>query len=421
MRKPQCGRVLVLGGLMLIPWAALAADPSASGAMRFAEPALASFVQTVVDASPQVQAARAALEASEAFKAAAARPLYNPELSLNAENADTDTRTLGLSQTIDWGGKRSARAAVAESERLAVEAEYLRVRWAVTVELLSGLARHQTAVKRDGLAEDRVRLMGDFATLAQRRFDAGDLNQVELDLAALAFADARMRKATAAADRAEARQQVRSLALNSPPTKWPIFAAQLPELPFTAGDSQAMVLTLPEVRAAQRRADAAGAVVELRRRERRPDPTLSLEGGQEDDQTLIGLSVSIPLPVRNRLRHQVTAATAERRQAVQMADDILRRAHARLISASERYQLAQGAWRDWASTGRVSLSRQGDQLRRLWQAGEISTTDYLVQLRQTLEVQESALDLRRALLGAWFEWLAASGRVDTWLRQGATP
>ena len=104
----------------------------------------------------------------------------------------------------------------------------------------------------------------------------------------------------------------------------------------------------------------------------------------------------------------------------QIADDIQRRAYARLISAAERYELSQGAWRDWERTGRVSLTRQADQLRRLWEAGEISTTDYLVQIRQTLDVQESALNLGQALWRAWFEWLTASGQIDAWIGQGAT-
>ena len=56
-----------------------------------------------------------------------------------------------------------------------------------------------------------------------------------------------------------------------------------------------------------------------------------------------------------------------------------------------------------------------EQLQRLWESGEISTTDYLVQLRQTVDVQDSALDLRQLLWRAWFEWLMASGQVDTWL------
>jgi cobalt-zinc-cadmium efflux system outer membrane protein len=383
-----------------------------------ADPALVQFVQTVVEANPRVQAARAALDASSAFRDAASRPLYNPELSLETESSDIDTRTLGISQTLDWGGKRKARTAVAESDRLVVEAEYLAARWAVAVELLDGLAWHQTGAERDALAQTRQQLMDEFAALAQRRFDAGDLSQVELDLARLASTDARIQKATAGAGLAEARQAVRNLTPRSPVAGWPSLPGALPALPKSAEDLQSLVLALPEVLAARRQVESADAVVELRRRERRPDPTLSLAGGDEGGETLIGLNVTIPLFVRNRFSHEVTAAIAERSQAQQLADDVIQRAYSRLVSAAERYDLSRGAWGDWVSTGQSSLTRQTEQLQILWQAGELSTTDYLVQLTATLGVRESALDLRESLWRAWFEWLWASGKVDAWLGQG---
>ena len=129
--------------------------------------------------------------------------------------------------------------------------------------------------------------------------------------------------------------------------------------------------------------------------------------------------MTIPLFVRNRYNHEVTAAIAEQSQAQKIADDVMQRAFARLSSAEERYQLSRDAWGEWETIGQSSLTRQTEQLKKLWQAGEISTADYLVQVRQTLDVQESALDLRQALWRAWFEWLWASGQVDAWLGQGA--
>lgn len=418
MQKPLCGFVLLLGGLILIPWAAQAADTGAIGTTR-ADPELIRFVQAVVETNPRVQAARAALDASGSFRDAASRPLYNPELSLDAENADSETRAIGISQTLDWGGKRKARTAVAESDRLVVEAEYVAARWAVTVELLDGLAQHQTGVERDALAESRRQLMQEFADLARRRFDAGDLNQVEFALAKLASTDARIQKATAGAGLAEARQAVRNLTPRSPAEQWPQLPASMPVLPQTASDPQVLILALPEVLAVRRQVESANAVVELRRRERRPDPTVSLAGGREDGENLVGVNVTVPIFIRNRFNHEVTAAMAERSQAQQIADDVMQRAHARLISAAERYELSRGAWGDWELTGQTSLTSQTEQLQKLWAAGELSTTDYLVQLRQTLDVQESALDLREVLWRAWFEWLWASGQVDAWLGEGA--
>lgn len=415
MTLRPCWLALVWSGLLLVPWTKADAETTPFQA----EPNLVQFIQTVVNANPRVQAALAALEAQGAVRDAASRPLYNPQLSLSAENAETDTRAVGISQTLDWNGKRRARTAVAESDRLVSEANYLGTRWAVTVDLLDGLARHQIGVERDALADSRRGFMAEFAALAERRFEAGDLAQVELDLARLALADARIQKATTGARLAEARQAVHNLTPASTTSTWPSLPSAMPALPTSAADPQSLVLALPDVMAARRQVESADALVELRRRERRPDPTLSLAGGEEQGESLIGLNLTIPLFVRNRFSDEVTAAMAERSQAKEIANDAMQRALARLMSATERYVLSRDAWSEWESAGQISLARKTSELQKLWQAGELSTTDYLVQLTATLDVRESALDLRETLWRAWFEWLSASGQVDPWLGQGA--
>ncbi len=213
---------------------------------------------------------------------------------------------------------------------------------------------------------------------------------------------------------------MRNLTLLSASDQWPVVETELPSMP-NLDDPQKLVLGLPEILAAERRVDAADALVELRERERRPDPRLGLRGGQEDDSTLIGVNLSIPLFIRNSFKYEVTAAVAERDRAQQILDDMLRRAYVRFIGASERYQISRDAWRGWEQTGQISLQRQGDLLQRLWEAGELSTTDFLVQVRQTLDTRESALDLRLTMWRAWFEWLAASGQVDNWLGMEKSP
>ena len=178
-------------------------------------------------------------------------------------------------------------------------------------------------------------------------------------------------------------------------------------------------MDLPPVREAQSQAEAASAQASLRELEGRSDPILTLRGGREDDETLIGLSVTIPLSIPNSFRHEETETSAERRQAQQVLSDVSRRAYTRFLGAQERYRISLGAWQDWRDTGDVSLQSQGALLRRLWEAGELGTTDYLVQLRRTLDTEESALDLRRSIWRAWFEWMTASGQIESWLGTGS--
>lgn len=404
----------VLCGLIVMSWTTLGAETTVLGNAR-ASIVLTRFVQAVVDSNYRVQAARAGLEASSALRDAASRALYNPELSLDAENAQARIRTLSISQTLDWGGKGKALTEVAELDRLIAEAEYRDARWAVAVDLLNGLAQYQTGVERNRLAEMRQQLTEEFAMLAQRQFEAGELDQLELDQALLSLTEARIQKAMAAADLAEARQAVYSLGLRTPEAQWPPLPEELPEIIEHGADTQALVQALPGVIAARRRVTMADAVVDLRRREQRPDLTLNFTGGYEDGERLIGLGLSIPLPIRNRFTHEVTAAMAERDQARQLAEDAIKMAHASLTSAAERYELLRSAWGEWEHTGRKSLDRQSDQLRRLWQAGDLSTADYLAQLEQTIHVRESALELHDQVWRAWFEWLRASGQVGVWV------
>lgn len=415
MRISKFLLAVLVAGLPLSLWSAQSDPPQ--DVLLFdtrPDPELQQFVRSVVDANPQLQAARFAVEASRALESAAGRPLYNPELQADYENATDAQWEVGIGQAIDWTGKRDARSSVAAAERQAMEAEYLAQRRKLTADLLAGLTQHQVGMQRETLAAERVQAMSDFADLARKRFAAGDLNQVESELATLAALDATIQRATAGAELAEARQAVRNLAPDLSPERWPLLTTVPPAAP-AIDEPQSVVLALPEVAAAQRRVQAADAVIELRQRLRKPDPTLSLRGGQEADSTLVGINFSIPLYIRNSFSHEVTAAVAERDQAQQLADDLLRRAYARFISATERYRLSHEAWKNWEQVGQPSLARQSDVLRRLWEAGEISTTDFLVQLRQTLDTRENALDLELVMWRAWFEWLAASGQVEAWL------
>lgn len=412
MLIPRYGRALISGSLILLA-ASVLADESPTEVLR-ANPALQRFVQDLALSNPDVLAASAALDASGALRDAAARPLYNPELNAQAESSADDARTLGISQTLDWAGKREARGNAAERERLLAESRYQLSLWSFSTDLLGRLAAHQIATERDELAAAAERIMLEFAALAKRRYRAGDLNQVELSVASLAATDARIQRATRAGDLAAARQAVRALAVEAPPPSWPQLSTP-PPLAHISGEPEALVRALPEVLSAFKQIDLESVRVAVRRKAQKPDPTLSLRGGEQAGESLVGLSVSIPLFVRNRFDNEVRAALADRNEAEFAADAVLRRADARLESARERYELLRGAWDDWEQAGQPSLALQTDQLRQLWQAGELSTTDYLVQLRQTLEVQDNAFALRLALLEGWLEWLRASGQIDDWL------
>ena len=394
------------------------APPEFTNTSRAAEPALIQFVQSTVDRNPLVKAASFKLVASTSYESAAARPLYNPELEFEAEDTDVELRTIGISQTLDWSGKRGARESVAAAERLAVEADYQLTRRQVATELLNGLASHQTALDRTALAKERAELTEEFAQIAKRRFDAGDLQRVDFNLANLVKAEARIKLATTTSSLADAQQAISNLVPFDSRPRWPslstVFVA-----PSPFNDSESITSAMPEVRAAQSRLQAAIATVTLRKREKRADPTIGVTGGEEGGESLVGIRISVPLPLRNRFQHEVSAALAEQTQAQQVLNNTQLRANSRLSNSLQRYQIAHAAWQEWQALGQENLRQKTDELRRLWGAGELSTTEFLVQMGQTVDIRDSALELRLALWQSWFEWQSASGQLDQWLGYNA--
>jgi len=405
MRRRLLTSAAVLGCTLLLPvWAVSATE----------QPALTNLVRAVLDENPRALAARSALDAAQANERAADRPLYNPDLEIEYEDAGAATKMLGLSQTVDWGDKREARTRVAAFERERVTAELAEIRQALAIELLTALADYHTAAELTALAKQRRSLMQRFLSLTEQRIQAGDLGQVALDLARLADTEANLQLARLRGVQVETEQALTAIAgagLNG----WPA----LPDIPsstqFDTANIDTLLEQLPALRAARSQIATARAAVALSRRERKADPTIGLRGGREASDNLIGLTLFIPLFVRNNFSAEVDVANADAIQIEQSVQNIYRTSRAQLISTARRFELGRQAWDDWRQTGQTSLESQTQLLERLWQAGELSTADYLVQIKQTLDTRTAATELHGSLWQSWFQWLAASGKAEFWL------
>lgn len=391
--------------------------PSASVAP---EP-LQAAVRRLWDSSPDVQAARAQLDAARARADAAARPLYNPTLVLDAEDADVDRRTAGLSLTLDLSGKRRARASQGSAELRVSEAHDTRVRRDIAARWLKAWSATALAERQSVLGQRRLALMQRFDELAAQRLKVGDISSPERDLAGLALGEAQVQQAALVADEAAARaslQAVGSGQIASPPP--------LPDgLPpaWTAAPAARASDELPELVQARAEQDSAEAGVRMAQRARIPDPTVSLTGGQVRNgpvsDRVVGLNVSIPLPVLNNGRAEVAAARA---QAEAVAADVRARRQvldAALVEARTRYAAMRTAATAFRGGRAAAFEDRAALLEKLWRAGEISTSDYLVQLKQSLDTALSGLELESRAWQAWLDYLTAAGRLTDWVDGGS--
>ncbi|MEP7185669.1 MAG: TolC family protein [Rhodanobacter sp.] len=416
-RSAPFGAVCLLYALALSAAPAIFSSPSAGAVpTTFASAPLQQAVRSVLQASPEMAAAKADLEASRARARAAAQPLYNPTLSFDAENADVDRRTAGIGLTLDLSGKRRARAGQGSADAQAAQASYELLRRDLAARWLKAWSTAALATRRSELGQRRLVLMQRFDTLAAQRLKVGDISSPERDLAGLALGEAQLQQATLIGNEAASRAALHAFAADQ--------TIALPALPADLSPLVESMLPVPtdqrpELRQVLARQASAEAGEQVARRARIPDPTLSLVGGEVRSGSrrdrVIGMSVEIPLPVLNSGRAEVAAARSE---AVAAAAGVRSRQFAMdaaLQEASARYSALRTAAEAFRAGRAAAFESRTDLLDRLWRAGEISTSDYLVQLKQSLDTALSGQQLESQLWQAWFDYLTAAGRLNDWL------
>ena len=376
--------------------------------------ALRQTLQAAIEHHPRKRAAEAALNASRAAVRAADNALYNPELEIDSEKTDINTSYIQLSQTIDMGDQRGSRTSVAQFELAKASADYQIAIQTLSHKLLTAIAGKRTRDEQATLAGRALELMQEFTDIAEQRFQAGDLNQVELDLARLAYSEALMTHAQALSDAAAARENLRAIFVKQP-ERLPALPDELPSAKLPV-DTDKYIRNLPVMRALEAGVAASRQLVELRKSERSWDPTIALRGGKEDRETLLGATLSIPLNIRNTYRAEVEEAQQTLISREQLAQQMFLQQRAGVLATTERYRLLQQAWANWKKTGRVSVNRQLNLIKKLWRAGDMSTTEYLVQLKQALDTQSAGYELRGQAWLAGFDWLLVTASINDWLQ-----
>ena len=426
-RLARVGRLTGLAWLLASLALPTAATPVVSSPVAVAPLPLRQAVRAAWEAHPQSLRTEALLDAARARVDAARQPLYNPEVDLDAEREGSDrTTTAGFSLTLDVSGKRRVRtdAATARLDQATAEARVRRRDFAR--QWFASWAALQTTNQRVIAGERRIALVTRFAGLADKQRAAGDISGLERDLALLARDEAEAEQSQLLAERAEAASQFR--AVGGDPE-----GLAAPALPSDALPSPAALPVsvdgLPDWQAAQAAAVVAEREIDVARRNRRADPTLGVRGGRVNygdnsgnaSDNVVGVSVSVPLFVRNSYRAEVLAAQADAAAAVADAGRVRIELEAEQRRAVDSYAAAHAAWARWNRSRGTDIARRADLLERLWREGELSTSDYLLQLKQTLDTALAGAELEARLWRSYTDYLAATGQLERWSGLEGTP
>lgn len=406
----------------MLPCAATAAEPIVNDA---APAPVRAALQVAWRQHPTYRATEAQLAAAQARLDAAGEPLYNPELVVDADDEGTDrTATAGLLLTLDLSGKRRVRRDAAAARLTQAEAEARQRRRDFARDWITAWIDLRANDQRMRTGERRLGLVSRAAGLAERQFAADDISGLDRDLALLARDQAQAEQSALAAERAEAEARFR--ALGGTPEQLASLPAPeaLPPIPSTL--DAATLQRLPEWRIADAQALAADREIVVAQRNRVPDPTVGVRAGRIEfdggaSDNVVGVSLSVPLFVRNSYRAEVVAARAEAAAATAEAE----RTRIELTAGSQRvvesYAATRTAWGRWRASRGTDVERRASLLERLWREGELSTSDYLLQLNQTLDTALAGADLEARLWRTYTDYLAAAGQLERWAGLEGTP
>lgn len=380
---------------------------------------LSVFVNEVVENNPAIQAAKSNLLAAKARENASGQSLYNPEVSIQRQNAIENTAMVEISKSFDWANKRGARRSVGTANVWVAQAELDDLRQQLSTNIISALAKFMAEQKTVVLAKERTALFQQFIDISKKRYSSGDIARVDLDLANLALSEAMAQQADAEVNMNVALQSLRSITgFNQ--INWPNLSNSLPILSTQNIDSERLITHLPAFLVLSRKYQSALAQIKVAERNRIPDPTIGVQGGRQwegsDTKKLVGITVGIPLFVSNPYRAEVDAANFDAMEADAKRNDLVRQVRAEIKSSAERYQTLFRAVQQWQQISGKPLSDGTTLTEKLWQAGEITTTDYVVQIKQRIDSQIAGVQLKSRAWQAWAEWLKASGQIDTWLQ-----
>ncbi|MEJ2818031.1 TolC family protein [Caulobacter sp. CCG-8] len=369
----------------------------------------------------RASAPRLALGAAETRAAegqatqAAARP--NPILGLMVENAagsgpykdfDGAETTLSIEQPLELGGKRAARTAAAQADLAAAQARAALGQVDFARDLALAYADAEAAQQRLAIARDGADLAQADARAARLLVDNGKEAQVRAIQAEAGLATARADLVAAQAEAETALARLSALT-GSPETYTAVAGGILDAVPAAPPTEPAFS---PAVATARAERDAAERRIAVERARRTPDLAVSLgvRQFQSDDSTAAVFGVSVPLPLFDRNRGAVVAATAnaqvaQARLAMAQAeqDGDRRAASAQVAAAGQTLEASRQA--EGAASEAYRLARVG------YDAGRLPLSELLAARRDLVAARGRAVETKLARVKAFADLARAQGRI----------
>jgi outer membrane protein, heavy metal efflux system len=394
-----------------------------------------AFIREVVEANLDYAAQQFNVDIAQA-QLAAAKLLPNPSLGLdgtrdltfhNRHGSGTDdkpallrqveSRSIGITQTVELGGKRKWRTRVADQNYRAAAAtvdDFLRNLKIDASEAFAEALRTQNVVDQLRVAAG---YLSDLTKAQEARFRSGDIGAADLTQTRLEELQFRNDLNQAESDAEQARLTLCTfLGRNRGQTSF-VPRGRLQQdvrkydLPFLINQA---LRERPDLVALRHTRDAAESNISLAKTEKIPDVDVGINYTQNGQVVAnhpvdptpafhqLELSFSIPIPIFNRGQHDVAIAKAQARQADAQLQAAEMKAEVAIRAAHEAYQSSLARLAAFKTDLLKSTNTLLEARRYSYQRGASSLLELLEAQRSANEIQqeyqEALADAAKALL-----------------------
>jgi cobalt-zinc-cadmium efflux system outer membrane protein len=353
-----------------------------------------SWLASQIQQHPDVLAAQEQLLGSNASAKATEQPIYNPELTTELErNGEENNYQVGVQQTIDWWDKRGARRQQAGYLRSAAEGRYQQQVLDHAAEAISALVEWHAANSAASIAQAQQQQLTSLLELVEKRLKAGDLSSIDAELTFLSLSQqlAEVAGVEAALESAEIR--VRELL-----PQWKPELSGIPDnfWPSKLGSiTDQELLKHPAVASAHAHWKSLKEEAEVARRTARAEPTVGVNAGRDGGENVVGLTISIPMNVRNNFNAETRAAEQAAAEAEARYQAIYRKQSFGWQAAHAVWQRYEQQYSRWQALVQGRVAHSAELLERQWRTGDLSTADYLLALNQRAESLRSGIELEK--------------------------
>jgi len=368
------------------------------------------WFQNQIYQNPEIIAAKETMNAAFSIAEGRQNPLYNPELETEFEReGDDDNYSVGFSQTIDWWDKRGVRTQQADYNRVAARQSFELIFQQKTAESLLALIEWQAARQQSILSLQQENQMETLIALITDRQRAGDLSQVDAELALLSFSQKLNETANAQVRLRQSEARVNELLPG-----WSAKRAKIPSELWSNNSPRSkakMIDEHPAVTAAKAEWEVSVKSAKLVQLASKAEPTFGINAGKTGEENIVSLRFSMPLNVRNNFSAEVRAANQEALSAEASYHAIRRKQEFAIESSRATLDEFQQRYKRLNSLLKGRGQRSENLLEKQWSSGDMSTTEYLLALQQRTEGLVAAIELQTQFQLARINWLFQSGHL----------